>query len=221
MSKGLASMILVFIRIEILAAAFLVASNVQALEIEVVGLFKNAALVRIDGERKLLKQGVVSTEGVELIQADSKGATCLYNDELIELSLSSKISTRFEQPTSSIVQIVGRNNQFKTAGSINGHSVGFLIDTGATVVAMNQNHAISLGIDYEKGKVARVETAGGVINAYQVFVDSMTVGSIRAANVEVAILEGNHPSDILLGMSFLQHVEIQKSKGLMTLVSKI
>ncbi|MFT6434829.1 MAG: aspartyl protease family protein [Candidatus Azotimanducaceae bacterium] len=221
MSKSLASVIPVFIRIEILAAALLVASNIQALEIEVLGLFKNAALVRIDGERKLLKQGVVSGEGVELIQADSEGATFVYNDERIELSLSSKISTRFEQPASSMVQIVGRNNQFKTSGSINGQSVGFLIDTGATVVAMNQNHAISLGIDYEKGKVARVETAGGVINAHQVFVDSMTVGSIRAANVEVAILEGNHPSDILLGMSFLQHVEIQKSKGLMTLVSKI
>jgi aspartyl protease family protein len=221
MSKSLASVIPVFIRIEILAAALLVASNIQALEIEVLGLFKNAALVRIDGERKLLKQGVVSGEGVELIQADSEGATFVYNDERIELSLSSKISTRFEQPASSMVQIVGRNKQFKTSGSINGQSVGFLIDTGATVVAMNQNHAISLGIDYEKGKVARVETAGGVINAHQVFVDSMTVGSIRAANVEVAILEGNHPSDILLGMSFLQHVEIQKSKGLMTLVSKI
>jgi aspartyl protease family protein len=221
MGKRSASLILGFIKIEILGAALLVACNVQALEIEVVGLFKNAALVRIDGERKLLKQGVVSAEGVELIQADSRGAVVVYNDERIELFLSSKISTRFEQPTSSMVQIVGRNNQFKTSGSINGQSVGFLIDTGATVVAMNQNHAISLGIDYEKGKVARVETAGGVINAYQVFVDSITVGGIRAANVEVAILEGNHPSDILLGMSFLQHVEIQKSKGLMTLVSKI
>lgn len=221
MGKSSVSVVVYFLKVEVLAAALLIASNVQALEIEVVGLFKNAALVRIDGERKLLKRGIVSSEGVELIQADSRGATVVYNDERIELALSGKISTAFEQPTSSMVQIVGRNNQFKTSGSINGRSVGFLIDTGATVVAMNKNHAISLGIEYEKGRVARVETAGGVISAYQVFVDSITVGDIKASNVEVAILEGDHPSDILLGMSFLQHVEIQKSEGLMTLVSKL
>lgn len=221
MGNSSVSVVRCFLKVEILTAALLMASNVRALEIEVVGLFKNTALVRIDGEQKLLKQGVASSEGIELIQADSKGAIVVYKDEQIELSLSGKISTTFEQPTSSMVQIVGRNNQFKTSGSINGRSVGFLVDTGATVVAMNKNHAASLGLNYEKGSVAKVETAGGVISAYQVFVDSITVGGIKAVNVEVAVLEGDHPSDILLGMSFLQHVEIQKSEGLMTLVSKL
>jgi len=49
----------------------------------------------------------------------------------------------------------------------------------------------------------------------------MTVGGITVANVEVAVLEGQHPTDILPGMSFLKHVEIRKSEGLMTLVSKL
>ena len=207
--------------LRVTVALLLFSWPVLALEIEVVGLFKNAALVNIDGQRKLLKVGVTSTEGVELIRADSSGATVSFNNEEIALSLSGKISTTFEKPTHTQVQIVGRNNQFKTHGSINGRSVGFLVDTGATIVAMNSNQALSLGLDYQQGRVARVETAGGVINAHQVFVDTVTVGGISVTNVEVAVLEGAHPKDILLGMSFLKHVEIQKSEGLMTLVSKL
>ena len=60
-----------------------------------------------------------------------------------------------------------------------------------------------------------------MVDAHQIFVDSITVGGITVANVEVAVLEGQHPTDILLGMSFLKHVEIRKSEGLMTLVSKL
>ncbi len=203
-------------------ACLLLSSGVaQAIEIEVIGLFKDAALVSIDGQRKLLKVGVVSSEGVELIQADSSGAMALYNNEKISLTLSGKISTTFEKPVDATVQIVGRNNQFKTHGSINGRSVGFLVDTGATAVAMNRNHAVSLGLNYEGGRALRVETAGGVIDGHRIVVDSITVGGINVTNVEVAVLEGRYPTDILLGMSFLKHVEIRKSEGLMTLVSKL
>jgi len=204
-----------------LAALMLVNSAAMAIEIEVIGLFKNAALVNIDGERRLLKAGIESVEGVKLIQADASGATVLHNDEKIELELSGKITTTFGKPTNKTVQIVGRNNQFRTQGAVNGRSVGFLVDTGATIVAMNSYQAANLGLAYEVGRFSRVETAGGVVDAHQIFVDSITVGGITVANVEVAVLEGQHPTDILLGMSFLKHVEIRKSEGLMTLVSKL
>ena len=204
-----------------LAALMLVNFPAMAIEIEVIGLFKNAALVNIDGHRRLLKAGIESVEGVKLIQADSDGATVVHNDEKIELVLSGKITTAFEKPTKKTVQIVGRNNQFKTQGTVNGRSVGFLVDTGATIVAMNRHQAANLGLAYERGRFSRVETAGGVVYAHQIFVDTMTVGGITVANVEVAVLEGQHPTDILLGMSFLKHVEIRKSEGLMTLVSKL
>ena len=204
-----------------IAALMLLSPTAKAIEIEVIGLFKNAALVNIDGQRRLLKAGVTSTEGVELIQADSSGAVVLYNGERIELALTGKISTTFKKPTHSAVQIVGRNNQYKTHGTVNGRAAGFLIDTGATVVAMNRYHATNLGLAYEDGRISRVETAGGLINAHQIFVDAITVGGITVTNVEVAVLEGQHPTDILLGMSFLKHVEIRKSEGLMTLVSKL
>ena len=124
-----------------LAALMLVNSAAMAIEIEVIGLFKNAALVNIDGQRRLLKAGIESVEGVKLIQADSSGATVVHNDEKIELALSGKITSVFEKPTNKTVQIVGRNNQFKTQGTVNGRSVGFLVDTGATIVAMNRHQA--------------------------------------------------------------------------------
>ena len=69
-----------------------------------------------------------------------------------------------------------------------------------------------MGLAYERGRFSRAETAGGVVYAHQIFVDTMTVGGITV---------GQHPTDILPGMSFLKHVEIRKSEGLMTLVSKL
>jgi len=198
-----------------------VCGNVWALEIEVVGLFKNAALVMIDGKQQLLKLGIQSPEGVELIQADSKGGIVEYNGDRIELSLSGKISTTFEKAINSTVRIVEHNNQFQTPGSINSRSVNFVIDTGATTVAMNRNHAAALGVDYQRGQVLSVETAGGVVGGHRIQVDAMTVGGISVSNVEVVVLEGGYPSDILLGMSFLKYVEIQKSEGVMTLTSKL
>ena len=86
-----------------LAALMLVNSAAMAIEIEVIGLFKNAALVNIDGQRRLLKAGIESVEGVKLIQADSDGATVVHNDEKIELVLSGKITTAFEKPTKKTV----------------------------------------------------------------------------------------------------------------------
>ena len=101
---------------------------------------------------------------------------------------------------------------FLTVGSINGQSVRFLVDTGATSVAMNKAQAKKLGVRYRiEGEPATASTASGFVRSYRVHLKSVTMGKIRRTNVEAMVIDGNHPGPILLGMSFLRGLKIDKS----------
>ena len=193
----------------------------QEVEIDVLGLFKNAAMLKIYGNERLLKVGERSEEGVLLLSADSKGAVIEINGETMELDLSSRIAANFERPTETSVSII-RNNigQYLTRGTINGRSVEFLVDTGANVVALNGEMARSLGVDASEGRPIRVSTAGGMTASRLVVLEMVQVGNIKVNNVQAAVMEGKYPEDILLGMTFLQNVKISESGGIMQLKGK-
>ncbi len=85
------------------------------------------------------------------------------------------------------------------------------------VVAMNSGHAASLGIDFRAGTPAQVETASGVVEAWVVALQSVDVGGIRVDNVRATVVEGTHPTTILLGMTYLQHVQMNEKNGILLL----
>ncbi|MFT4797192.1 MAG: aspartyl protease family protein [Candidatus Azotimanducaceae bacterium] len=193
----------------------------QELEIDVVGLFKNAAMLKIAGKEQLLKTGDRSVEGVLLVHADSKGAVIEVNGESMDLDLSSHISAVFKRPVETTVSIL-RNGagQYLTRGTINGQSVQFLVDTGANVVALNSSIATSLGLDVSQGERVNVSTAGGLTESRLITLDFIQIGNIKASNVRAAVITGNYPEDVLLGMTFLQNVDISESGGVMQLKGK-
>lgn len=196
-------------------------SMAQELEIDVVGLFKNAAMLKIDGKEQLLKTGDRSLEGVMLVSADSKGAVIEVNGESMDLDLSSHISAAFKRPVETSVSILRNGNgQYITRGTINGQSVRFLVDTGANVVALNASIAASLGLDLSQGERVNVSTASGVTESRLITLDVLQVGNIKVSNVRAAVMTGNYPVDILLGMTFLQNVDISESGGVMQLKGK-
>lgn len=203
----------------------LVAASAGAdeLDIDVVGLFKDAVLLDINGNRQMLKQGEKSPEGVLVVSADSREAVIEVNGERMTLNLTSRIGTQFKPPEHGTVSIpLNDVGQYRSAGTINGRPVSFLIDTGATLVAMNAAHARRLGIDFNtSGRKRRATTAGGVVNSWEVRLESVQVGDIRITNVPAAVLEGDYPEEVLLGMTFLRNVEISESSGLMVLKSKM
>lgn len=113
------------------------------------------------------------------------------------------------------------NGMYSTTGFINGHPVNFLVDTGATWIAMNANQARSLGINFRYiGKRGAVSTANGVATVYRVNLDKVRVGEIELNNVAAGVLEGNSPSQVLLGNSFLNRVEMQRQGQVMLLKQK-
>jgi aspartyl protease family protein len=107
---------------------------------------------------------------------------------------------------------------FTTAGAINGIPVTFMVDTGASVIAMNAAVAERLGIAFRHtGERSAARTAGGTVPAWRVILRSVRVGEIERTQVEAMIVEAKTDHDILLGMSFLSTVKMEKQSNLLVL----
>ncbi len=115
----------------------------------------------------------------------------------------------------------GPSGSFRSPGWVNGRPVDFLIDTGASGVAMSQVEADRLGIRYRMdGQPIVVSTASGVVQGYRVDLDSVRLGGIELSRVEGIVVRGDAPRQILLGMSFLGQLEMQQTGDLMLLRKK-
>ncbi len=216
-----------------LAAVVLVLAPLlaDATQVQVVGLFPGAAVLNVDGQRKLVKVGQTGPGGVQVISADSKGAVLRVDGversyglsrEYNPSSVDSAGSGNSPSPQKAQLSIArGNNGHYQVAGSIEGHPVQFLVDTGATSVAMNEAQARRLGIDYRlKGLPMKASTAGGTVNAWRVKFDRIKVGSLEVLGVEGAVIEGEAPVEVLLGMSFLNRVRWREEQGVLMLESK-
>ena len=88
-------------------------SSAVAVQIEVLGLFSNAAMLRIDGESLLLKKGERSKEGVMLVDANSREAVIEFEGKVQSLNLSDKIGTSFKTPERAQVHVpMNKNRQY-------------------------------------------------------------------------------------------------------------
>ncbi|MNQ60503.1 hypothetical protein D3C85_747850 [compost metagenome] len=209
------------------AIAFLLAlcpAFASAIQVQVVGLFPGAAVLNVDGQRKLVKVGQTGPGGVQVISADSKGAVLRVDGVERTYGLSREYNQAGSPgaPQKTQMSIArGNNGHFQVAGSIEGHPVQFLVDTGATSVAMNESQARRLGIDYRvKGLPMKASTAAGMVNAWRVTFDRVKVGGIEVLGVEGAVIEGEAPVEVLLGMSFLNRVRWREEQGVLMLESK-
>ncbi len=120
---------------------------------------------------------------------------------------------------SRIVLTAGTGGHFTTQGSINGKVVQFLVDTGATSVAMGVNEARRLGIDYEKGQRGMAHTANGSVHTYRVKLDRVRIQDVEVFNVDATVMPSSM-SEILLGNSFLNRFQMQKAADQLTLTRR-
>src|SRR5690606_27031165 len=208
----------------LLVMLLLVAAHATAApRLQVVGLFPGAAVLNVDGQRKLVRVGQTGPGGVQVISADGKGAVLRVEGVERYYDLSRELSAGYAEPESKQLSIAkGQGGHYWIAGSINGQPVQLLVDTGATSVAINENQARRLGIDYRVvGKQIVVGTASGTAKAWQVHLNSVKVGAIDVMGVEAVVVEGSAPTEALLGMSFLGRVSWREDQGVLRLESKI
>lgn len=193
----------------------------SALDIMVLGLFKNKAIVTIDGKQRTLKKDKKSPEGVTLISADSDSAILDVEGKEQEFKLGRHVSTHFKEKKLAEAKIMSVGGMYSTTGFINGQAVKFLVDTGATWIAMNVHQARRLGINFRyTGKRGMVSTANGTVPVYRVVLEKVRVGEIELKNVAAGVLEGDSPTEVLLGNSFLNRVEMQRQGQVMLLRQK-
>ena len=198
-------------------------TNAYAVEkLEVQGLFSNKAVLMVDGKRHVIAVGETSPEGVKVISANSRGAVLEVDGKQEQYNLGSSVSTTFAKRKSQKETIfINSGGMYMTFGNINGRTVRFLVDTGASAISMNTEQAKKLGIRYDKiGAPSGVSTASGFVDAYRVRLKSVSVGRITETNVEAFVIDGNHPGPILLGMTFLGRLSVEHSGNSMTLLQK-
>lgn len=110
---------------------------------------------------------------------------------------------------SRVVLTAGSGGHFLTQGAINGRAAQFMVDTGATSVAMSVQDAERLGVDYRKGQLGRSSTANGVINVYHVKLASVRIGDVEVYDVDGTVVPAGMPY-ILLGNSFLTRFQMTR-----------
>lgn len=190
-------------------------------KVVVVGLFKDSAILNIDGKQRLLKAGETSAEGVKLISANSQEAVLEIDGERDTYKLGTHISSKFsERKQGEILRLWPNpaNGLYIADGSINGFSMKFVVDTGASLVAMNSQEAKRLGINYRlEGSEGLSETASGYSKIYIIELDSVRVGDIELKNVKASVHEGDHPSQVLLGNSFLERINLRRDGKMLEL----
>jgi aspartyl protease family protein len=202
-------------------ALALAAAQAFAIEVRLLGTFGDkAAVLSIDGgEPKTVKVGQ-RHGGVGVIAVGDDGTT-------IEVEGRRRVIRRGQHFSSaaakdarqSVVLVADGRGHFVTEGRVNGGLVRFVVDTGATSIVLPAPDANRLGIDYRKGQRGLIQTANGVAGAWRVSLDQVRLGAIELHQVDAVVIEKG-PDVVLLGMSFLNRVEMRRDGDTMTLTRR-
>jgi len=201
---------------------FLIPASAWAADVNVIGLFPNKAVVQIDGSApRVLTVGQPAVNGVSLVASDRETATFLIDGQKKTLKIGQHHGAVSKPPSAQTATLTANaQGHFLVEGQVNGGAIRFLVDTGATQVSLSAADANRLGIDYRKGQPSLMGTANGNAVAYKVTLNTVRVGDIEINNVEAAVLEGAQIPFALLGMSFLNRMEMRRDGEIMVLTRR-
>lgn len=190
-----------------------------AQSVQLAGQMGRKALLVIDGQTVTL--GVGETRlGVTLKALDGQQAQVEWGGRTSTLSVGGA-------PVSvgrgaggvggrSIVLPVGPGGHFISAGQINGRTVQFMVDTGATVIGLGVAEAEQIGLDYKSGRRVMMNTANGQAPGYLVTLSAVTLGEVTVSNVAAVVTPSSMPY-VLLGNSFLSRFQMRRENDVMRL----
>ena len=118
-----------------------------------------------------------------------------------------------------IVLAMGPGGHFGGSGQINGKSVQFLVDSGATTIALSQAEANRIGLDWRSGRPGMTITANGPVTVHALVLSSVRLGGVELANVAAVVLPAEMPV-VLLGNSFLGRFTMRQDGDVMRLDKK-
>lgn len=202
-----------------MAAALLCLSfPVIAAEVGVAGVFPGKALLVVDGGApQAVAIGSSTPEGVQVLAIDGETVTLGVNGQKRILRVGQHVVSQKSQGGRQETTLpADSHGHFYASGAVNGRTVRFLVDTGATMVSLGASDAARVGIDWRKGQPSVTQTANGQARVWKVRFDTVRVGEVTLHGVDGLVHEADMPI-ALLGMSFLSRVEIRNEGSQMTL----
>lgn len=188
-----------------------------AVEVGLAGVFPGKALLTIDGGApRTVAVGSTTAEGVRVLTVDGESATLEVDGRRRSLRVGQNVAAQRSTEAEKAVLTADGQGHFLTSGLVNGRSIRFLVDTGASVVGLGAGDAARLGIDVRNGQPGFANTANGLTPVRRVSLDSVRVGEITLYNVDAIVHEQDLPF-ALLGMSFLNRMEMQREGSTLTL----
>jgi len=179
-----------------------------------------AALLLIDGEPRTVSVGD-RVAGVRLLSLLDDRVVVEVDGRRQSLVLGAspgRIGNGEAAPNTGkqIVLASGAGGHFTANGSINGQTTQFLVDTGATSVAISQVEAERMNLRFRDGRRIMTQTANGPAPAHVVSLASVRVGDVEVRNVEAIVIPGVM-SHVLLGNSFLTRFQMRRDNDILTL----
>jgi len=206
-----------------LSLAALAAFGMPALaaDVTLVGLIGAKAIVVIDGSApRTLAPGQKTAEGVVLLGTEKDAANFEIDGKKKTLRMGQAYSAAARAGRQNVILNADARGHFVTMGSINGGSVRFLVDTGATFVTLPATEAKRLGINYLQGQRGQMHTPNGVVQVYRVMLDTVRIGDIEINRVDAVVNANDAMGVTLLGMSFLNRMEMKRDGQSMTLTRR-
>jgi aspartyl protease family protein len=201
--------------------ASLACGAAAAADVALVGVIGDrAAVLAVEGgDPKTVKVGQ-TWNGITVLSVQGDRATVTFDGRTRVLRHGQHY--RSAAPAAERAQAVlaaGPGGHFMAEGLVNGTPVRFLVDTGATSIALPGREAARLGIDYRKAPRGVSNTANGPVTVYRVGLNTVRVGAIELHAVEAIVIESGLET-ALLGMSFLNRVEMKREGSTMTLIRR-
>lgn len=192
-----------------------------ASSVTLTGTIGNRAILVVDGaapktvavgERYRDVRLVSLQEGQAVVEAGDGRRTTLRMDTPVSIGGAA----RGTGGGTRIVLPAGSGGHFLADGAINGRVVRFMLDTGATTVALSVADAERIGLDHTSGTPVRIGTANGVVQGWRVTLDSVRVGDVDVAGVEAIVVPQPMPY-VLLGNSFVGRFSMRRDSDQMVL----
>lgn len=186
--------------------------------VALAGQMGQRALLIIDGQPHTLAVGE-SARGVRFVQWQGELAQIERDGAISLLRLGAAQVGAAPAPAAGAREIVisaSSGGHFITSGAINGRAARFMVDTGATVVALSRADAERFGIDWRQGEPGMTQTANGAVAVHRIMLARVRVGEVELAQVAAVIVPAAMPH-VLLGNSFLSRLQMRRDNDVMRL----
>jgi aspartyl protease family protein len=204
--------------------AFCTASTARATDIHLIGIFGNKATLMVDsGKPRTLAEGDTSPESIRLISIGTDSAVIEIGGkrETIRMGNQRIAGTRGDAGASKVTLTGDARGHYVTTAQVNGVSMQFIVDTGASAVTIGTDDAKRARINYTTAPKGLMQTANGVVAAYRVKIDTVSLGGITLNQIDGVVVEGNALGRYgLLGMSFLTRMDMRREGDSMTLTKR-